>query len=120
MATCDGTGGGQELGRRVVRPVLGQPMKLPVSAVWLAVQARAPLLPLHTHRNPAGRPRHVTEIGAPLALPTGGSASEAQERGADRLAAFLGEALAAWPGDWHFWDHFEPGRFLVAPGEEGA
>lgn len=118
MATCDGTGGGAELGRRLVRTVCGQPMKLPVSAVWLALTARAPLLPLWTHATGGRAPRHVTEIGAPFAIDRRLAADAALEHGADLVAAFLSDALARHPADWHFWDHFEPGRFLLAPGEE--
>ena len=120
MATCDGTGGGAELGRRVVRTVLGQPMKLPVSPLWLALRAGAPLLPLTTFASGGRHPRHVTEIGAPFDLPRGMPFDEGLARGADLLAAFLSEVLALHPADWHFWDHFEPGRFLGASGEEDA
>ncbi|MFH1465200.1 MAG: hypothetical protein ABIO70_12515 [Pseudomonadota bacterium] len=119
-ATCDGTGGGAELGRRLVRTVLGQPMKLPVSPLWLALKSGAPLLPLATHASGGRHPRHLTEIGPPFDLPRELPFHQALDRGADLLAAFLTDILARHPADWHFWDHFEPGRFLCASGEEGV
>ncbi len=118
MATCDGTGGGQELGRRLVRPVCGQPMKVPVSPVWLAIQAEAPLLTLRTHRGSGRRHRWVTDISAPLELPRGLPKRQALEQGADLVASFLTDSLTRYPEDWHFWDHFEPGRFLEPRPEE--
>ncbi len=112
MATCDGTGGGRELGRRLVRTVCGQPMRIPVSPVWLAVASGAPLLPLVTHRSGHRSPRHVTEIGQPLGLPRDRSRDWQLEAGADLVASFLSDSLSRFPEDWHFWDHFEPGLFL--------
>ncbi len=120
MATCDGTGGGQELGRRLVRQVCGQPMGVPVSPVWLAWQAGAPLLPLRTHRRAGARPRWVTEIGAPLELPRELPRQRVLEAGADLVASFLSDCLTQHPEDWHFWDHFEPGRFLEPDPQEPA
>jgi len=117
MATCDGTGGGVELGRRLVRSVCGQPMRLPVSPVWLAVNAGAPLLTLRTRRGGGRRPRWVTEIGAPVVLPRDLPRASVLDAGADRVASFLTDSLTRHPEDWHFWDHFEPGRFLE-PSEE--
>ncbi len=117
MATCDGTGGGQELGRRLVRPVCGQPMRVPVSPIWLALQSGAPLLTLVTHRSGHRNPRHLTEIGAPLPLPRDRPRDVALAAGADLVASFLTDCLTRFPEDWHFWDHFEPGRFLE-PSEE--
>ncbi len=118
MATCDGTGGGQELGRRLVRPVCGQPMRVPVSPVWLALQAEAPLLTLRTRRSGGRRPRWITEIGPELSLPRGQPKQDALEQGADLVAAFLTDSLGRFPEDWHFWDHFEPGRFLEPAPED--
>ncbi len=117
MATCDGTGGGQELGRRLVRSVCGQPMMVPVSPVWLALQARAPLLTLRTRRSRRRHPRWITEISAPLELPRDLPKGPAMEAGADLVASFLTDSLTQHPEDWHFWDHFEPGRFLVEEAE---
>jgi lauroyl/myristoyl acyltransferase len=113
MATCDGTGGGQEIGRRVVRPVFGHPMRIAVGPAWLAWHAGVPLLPLVTHPSDGPGPAWTTTIGEPLPLPREATAREALERGADLLAAFLEDSVRRWPGQWHFWDQFEPGRFLV-------
>lgn len=112
MATCDGTGGGQELGRRLVRSVCGQPMRVPVSPVWLALQAGSPLLTLRTRRSGGRRPRWITELSPPLLLPRDLPKQRALELGADLVADFLTDSLTRYPEDWHFWDHFEPGRFL--------
>ena len=31
---------------------------------------------------------------------------------AEALSLFMERVLTQHPGDWHFWDEFEPGRFL--------
>jgi len=113
MATCDGTGGGRELGRRTVQQVCGHPMQLPVSPIYLALKSGAPLLTLITRQNPGPGAGHVTTIGPPLALKRELPLKRGLEQGAQLLAAFLTEFLTRHPAEWHFWDHFEPGRFLV-------
>jgi phosphatidylinositol dimannoside acyltransferase len=120
MTTCDGTGGGAELGRRVVRTVLGQRMKLPVGAIWLALKSGAPLLPLYTFHRPGRLPAHSSVIGPELVLPREAPFAEALEAGADRVADFLDRVLGEPPEDWHFWDQFEPGCFLVSEGSDGS
>lgn len=112
MTTCDGTGGGEELGRRVVRPVCGHPMRIPVGPAWIALRSGAPLLALWTVRTPGARAPYTTTILPEVALERDLPPDEGLERGVDAIASFLTRALTAWPGDWHFWDHFEPGRFL--------
>lgn len=113
MSACDATGGGTELGRRLVRPVLGQPFPLPVGPVWMAYMARAPLLTVHCYRNRTDAPGMFTaEIGPPLPLRRDAGRDAALEDGADHIAAFLDRVLRAHPGDWLFWDGFEPGAIL--------
>jgi lauroyl/myristoyl acyltransferase len=89
-----------------------------VSPVWLAISSGAPLLPLVTHRGGAGPARHVTEIGPPLDLPRELPRQQAFEAGAALIASFLTDKLGRYPADWHFWDHFEPGRFLEPSAQE--
>lgn len=125
MSACDGTGGGEEMGRRFVRPVLGQPMGVPVGPVWMALQARAPLLTVRCVRNrgPAGpradggsgRAMFVAEIGPEVPFRRDQGRAAAFETGADAVAAFLSDSLSRYPGDWHFWDSYEPGRLLEEP-----
>ncbi len=113
MTTCDGTGGGRELGSRTVRTVCGKPMNLPLGPLYLALRGHAALLTLYTvHRPGKTGPRHVTRIGPELELERGPSLREAMELGAGHVADFLTRVLTRHPGDWHFWDHFEPGRFI--------
>lgn len=104
LTACDGTGGGKEIGRRLVRDVLGQPMGVPVGAFWLAHHGRARLHPLHTVRE--GR-RHVATIGD--ALPV----TDDLDRAADLTAAWLDGVLRRHPEEWLFWDQFEPGGLLT-------
>lgn len=115
FSAVDGTGGGEELGRRYVRDVLGQPMLVPVGAVFLALKSGAPLLPLVTFRNPGPGPDYLTEIREPLELPREAPTRAALEEGATIVASWLHRWLTDHPGDWHFWDEFEPGKLLVAP-----
>ncbi len=109
LSACDGTGGGKELGRRLIRPVLGQRMRIPVGGVFLALKSGAPLLTLVTHREEG---RWVSEVGPEIAIDRSLPTAQVLEQGADEIAAFLGRCLHTWPGDWHFWDEFQPGRFL--------
>lgn len=120
LTAMDGTGGGRELGRRLTRTVLGQPMNLPVGGLYLALRSGAPLLPLVTYADRDGGSLFVSEIGPPLALDRDAKLRDALAQGADRLAPLLEGYLTAHPGDWHFWDEFQPGRFLVDPAQEGS
>ncbi|MCP4806598.1 MAG: hypothetical protein GY913_29440 [Proteobacteria bacterium] len=110
LSAVDGTGGGRELGRRLPRQVLGQTMMVPVGAVFLALKSGAQLLPLHTFFSRDG---YVSRIGNPLSIDRSLPTRQALEAGADLVAAHLHGWLSAHPGDWHFWDEFEPGRFLA-------
>lgn len=112
LAPCDGTGGGEEIGRRMPRSVLGHPMRIAVGPAWLAWRAGVPLLPLVVHPSEGLGPAWTATIGEPLPLPRDLPTGDVLERGADLLAAFLEEALRRWPGEWLFWDQFEPGRFI--------
>lgn len=114
LSAADATGGGEELGRRYLRPVLGVPMPVPVGPVWLAARSGAALLTLVCHRNPERGPPYVAEIGPEVAIPRGARKAELLEAGADAVAAFVDRALRRWPGDWLFWDGFEPGGLLPA------
>ena len=120
LTAMDGTGGGKEMGRRLTRTVLGQPMNLPVGGLYLALRSGAPLLPLVTYAARDGRSLFVSELGAPLHLDRDARLRDALEAGVDQVAALLDAALRAHPGDWHFWDEFQPGRFLADPSEEAA
>lgn len=112
LSAMDGTGGGKELGRRVTREVLGQRMRLPVGALWFALRGAAPILPMVTYKNPGPGPLYVTEIHEELPLRRELPLDDALEHGADLSARWLDLWLREHPGDWHFWDEFEPGRFL--------
>lgn len=107
LTACDGTGGGKELGRRLVRDVLGHPMGVPVGGIWLAARAGARVHPLHVV--PDGL-RHRAIVGDRIELPSDPDA--ALEVGADATAAFLTRVLSEHPAEWHFWDAFEPGGLL--------
>jgi KDO2-lipid IV(A) lauroyltransferase len=113
LTACDGTGGGKELGRRLVRPVLGRPMQLPVGAFWLAYRSGARVHPLYTVRDGGDPRRHRSVIGPEVPVDRGGTLPAALEAGADFTAGWLSLLLARYPGDWLFWDAFRPGMLLV-------
>lgn len=112
MSACDATGGGTELGRRLLRPVLGQPFPLPVGPIWLAYMSGAPLLTVHCIRNRGPGGMFTAEIGPPLPLLRDAGRDAALENGADLIAGYLDRVLREHPGDWLFWDGFEPGGLL--------
>lgn len=113
MSAMDGTGGGRELGRRSVQQVCGQQMYIPVGAAWLALKSGAALVPLHTHFiGGAGAP-YRTVIHPEISLERDWETHEALEDAAQKTALILERLLLCHPGDWHFWDEFQPGRFLV-------
>jgi lauroyl/myristoyl acyltransferase len=113
LTACDGTGGGREIGRRLVRDVLGQPMQVPVGAFYLALRSGAALHTLWVHRDPATPGRHVVEIGPEVQVRREAPLEEVLEAGADFTAAWLSEVLARDPGEWIAWDQFRPGGLLV-------
>jgi lauroyl/myristoyl acyltransferase len=112
MTAADGTGGGSELGRRLVRTVLDQPMGIPVGPVWLALKSGAPLLTLHCYRNPGDGPLYIAEVGDEIQLDRDQPTAGVLEDGADHLAAWLDRVLRAHPGDWLLWDGFAKGALL--------
>ncbi len=131
MTACDGTGGGEEMGRRVVQPVLGQPMGIPVGPVWMAWKSGAPLMTVRTFRNrgPDGIPRtdggsgrawFVSQLGPPLDFDRTGTKAQVFDSGTRAIADYLSDSLSAHPGDWHFWDAFQPGGLLSPDGAMGA
>jgi len=113
LTACDGTGGGKELGRRLVRPVLGQPMVVPVGAFYMALRGGARLHTLYTVRDPSDSSRHLSVIGPEVPVARNARLAEALEQGADFTAAWLTDVLTRHPGDWLFWDAFCPGALVV-------
>jgi lauroyl/myristoyl acyltransferase len=96
LTACDATGGDVELGRRVPGMVLGQSMPLPIGGVRLARMTGARMLTLTCARRRSAIPLFEAKLE-----PFDGD-----------VAAFLTRALTEHPGDWHFWDRFEPGGLL--------
>lgn len=113
LTACDGTGGGHELGRRLPRRVLGQPMGVPVTPFWLAHRAGARLHTLYTARDPVEPRRHASIIGPEVPVARDAPLAEALEAGADFTAAWLGLVLRRHPEAWLFWDQFRPGGLLT-------
>lgn len=112
LTACDGTGGGQELGRRYDRQVLGQTMRVPVGGWYLAQRGQAQLHWLHTIQDPSDARRHLSVISPPIDLPDL-PLQKLLNHGADETAAYLSQTLSAHPGDWLFWDAFHPGGLLL-------
>ena len=112
MSAADGTGGGEELGRRLTRVVLDRPMAIPVGPVWLAYRSGAPLLTVHCYRNPEPGPLYVAEVGHELVLDRAQTMDAVLQEGADRLASWLDGVLRVHPGDWLFWDGYASGALL--------
>lgn len=105
FTACDGTGGGEELGRRAVREVLGRPMQLPPFPAWLAARSGAALLFLEPSST-GGDPPFRAVFHPPIA----------EDGALDALAGRLDAAIRSNPGDWQFWDAFHDGRGgLLAP-----
>jgi KDO2-lipid IV(A) lauroyltransferase len=104
FTACDGTGGGDELGRRVVVQMLGRRVTMPVFAPWAGLRTGATVIPMVPWRNRAKGARYVAEFEAPLEL-TGSAKNDADvQRGAQQLAGRVERWLRQHPGDWHFWD----------------
>jgi lauroyl/myristoyl acyltransferase len=99
FTACDGTGGGDEIGRRLTATVLGQPMHIPVGPAWLAERTGAALIGVR--------------VAARGALPYQAIVGEEIQPGVPAIAAYLDAALRADPGDWLFWDAFAPGGLLA-------
>lgn len=116
LTACDGTGGGKELGRRMVRPVLGQAMILPVGGFYLGFRSGARVHPLYTVLDPLDPRRHLSVIGEEISFERSKRVADALESGADFMGEWLTMVLSRHPGDWLFWDAFEPGGLLVAEG----
>ena len=112
MSACDATGGGTELGRRYPRTILGQTMPVPVGPVWMAYMSGAPLLSIHCFRSRDSDSMFTARIGPEIPLRREGGKAVVLEDGADHIARYLDTVLRQHPGDWLFWDGFEPGGLL--------
>ena len=93
-------------------------MAIPVGPVWLALKSGAPLLTVLCRRDRTGSAWFVAEVGPEIELLRGHELDLALEHGADQVAAFLARALHDHPGQWLFWDGFEPGGLLSPRPEE--
>lgn len=112
LTAGDGTGGGKEIGRRYPRTVLGHTVGVPVGGFYLAARSGAAVHSLHTVRDPRHRGRFVSIIGPEVVLPDA-PLDDVLAFGADWTARFLSDVLARHPGEWHFWDGFEPGGLIA-------
>ena len=104
FTASDGTGSGNEMGRRFVSNVLGRPMSLPVFAVWAGLKTGATVLPLVTWRDETGPSLYRARFEAPLKLQGSAKDDAALQAGVDQFAGHFSRWLRAHPGDWHFWD----------------
>ena len=107
FSACDGTGGGDELGRRATVSVLGRAMAIPVFPAWLSERCNTPVLFLKIYRNPGPGALYIGEFHGPVRA--SGLAAKTAE-----IGEHLDSALRAHPGEWHFWDqwHSGPGGLL--------
>ncbi len=112
LTAADGTGGGKEIGRRYPREVLGHRIGVPVGGFYLAARSGAALHPLHTVRDPEHAGRWLSVIGPEVRLPEA-PLDDVLEFGADWTAQYLSDVLARHPGEWHFWDGFQPGGLIL-------
>ena len=110
FTACDGTGGGEEIGRRSTQTVLGQPYALPVFPVWLCQRSGAQLIPASCVSEPSRPWRQRVRFEAPIPVT---EETEALEALAGRLSGWLRES----PGDWHFWDQWRRGVGGLLTGE---
>ncbi|MFM7200990.1 MAG: hypothetical protein ACKO6N_09390 [Myxococcota bacterium] len=109
---CDGSGLGQEVGRRMPVRLLGQTVQMPVGAVYLALRAQAPLLPMVTlpgHNGLAYR----TVLEPALELHHKGALPQTLRYHLQGLAERLEPHLREHPTYWHLWPDFEPGKMLA-------
>ena len=111
LTAGDGTGGGKEIGRRYPRAVLGHTMGVPVGGFYLAARSGAAVHALHTIRDPQRAGRWLSVIGPEVIFPRD-DLDQALEFGADWTADFLSRVLRLHPGEWHFWDGFQPGGLI--------
>ncbi len=112
LSAVDGTGGGEELGRRERRTILGQSMPIPLGPVWMALHGNARLHPLHCYRSCKGDSMYTAVIGPQIRMNRSGHHDQAIHEGIDQLATWLDKVLREHPGDWLFWDGFAPGALL--------
>ncbi|MEE2752243.1 MAG: hypothetical protein VX519_12495 [Myxococcota bacterium] len=113
LTAMDGTGAKQEIGRRVDCELFGQPVSLPVGPVWFALRTGAALHTLATVSPGPGETVHRASIGPAITLDRSVPFAQGLEQGVERMVNELEALLSAHPGDWHFWDAFEPGRMIV-------
>lgn len=119
MVTYDGSGRGDEVGRREVVRFFGKDVLFPVGAIYLALKSGAPLLPIITLPD-RGFAAYKTVISPELVLEERGDTRSTLRHNAQRLASMLEVDLRDHPGAWLLWPEFEPGRMIVSSGREAA
>jgi lauroyl/myristoyl acyltransferase len=110
MTAMDGTGGGEELGARIMCTVLGHSLPLPKGPAWLASRTGAVLMPMSCFRNPGDGALYLAEIGEEI--PVLGRGPQEVEAAVQEMGTWLDQQIHAHPGDWLFWDGFRPGGLL--------
>ena len=75
-------------------------------------EAWQPRLPVGSRSTAPGVSLFTAEIGPALPLRRDDGKQAALEDGADHIARYLDTVLRRHPGDWLFWDGFEPGGLL--------
>jgi phosphatidylinositol dimannoside acyltransferase len=107
LTAVDGTGSGEEIGRREVHTVFGHRFRVPVGPVYLAYRADAALLPLLVVRREDG-PGFDGFIEPEIPIPDI-PLDGVLAWGAELMALMLDRWLRRHPGEWDFWDEFHPG-----------
>ncbi len=88
-------------GRSDVLDVLGHRIAFASGAVDLAALSRAPLMLLRTRASAHGDRLEVSDI-----FDVVNHDSASRERGAARIARFVGDTLYHYPDQWHMWERF--------------
>ena len=111
MATGDGTGRGDFVGKFEPVSFLGKNMLFPIGPAKLAKMTNSSIIPMFTIRNADNAP-YITVIEEPMMLLHSDNAFD-EMRITTKFVDVLESYVRKYPHLWHFWDEFSHGKLVV-------
>jgi len=111
MATGDGTGRGEFLGKFEPVTFLGENMLFPIGPAKLARMTNSSIIPMFTIRH-TNNAQYITVIEEPIISEHSDNSSSEMEI-TSKFAKVLESYVREYPHLWHFWDEFSQGKLVV-------
>jgi KDO2-lipid IV(A) lauroyltransferase len=111
MATSDGTGRGEFVGKFEPVSFLGKNMLFPMGPAKLAKMTNSSIIPMFTVKQ-TNNTKYITVIEKPIILENSDNSAVEMEI-VSKFANVLESYVKKYPYLWHFWDEFSQGKLIV-------